>query len=146
GLPHRTADYCSEGECAMNVIPLSDITAGSIDLVGGKATGLGRLIAAGEHVPEGFCLTTEAFAEKRLPRAEIAEAYAELGEDVPVAVRSSATAEDLPWASFAGQQDTVLNVTGVDNVCTAIETCWGSLDSGRARAYREANNVAESRM
>jgi len=130
----------------MNVIPLSDITAGSIDLVGGKATGLGRLIAAGEHVPEGFCLTTEAFAEKRLPRAEIAEAYAELGEDVPVAVRSSATAEDLPWASFAGQQDTVLNVTGVDNVCTAIETCWGSLDSGRARAYREANNVAESRM
>ena len=45
-------------------------------------------------------------------RAEIAEAYAALGEDVPVAVRSSATAEDLPEASFAGQQDTYLNVRG----------------------------------
>lgn len=130
----------------MTVIPLSEITAGSIDLVGGKATGLGRLIAAGERVPEGFCLTTEAFSDRRLPRAEIAAAYAELGEDVPVAVRSSATAEDLPWASFAGQQDTVLDVRGLDAVCAAIETCWSSLDSERARAYREANDVTESRM
>src|SRR5699024_478151 len=113
----------------MNVIPLSDITAGSIDLVGGKATGLGRLIAAGEHVPEGFCLSTESLVEKSWPRAVIAEAYAELREEVPVAVRSGATAVDLPCASFAGQEDTVLNVTGVDNVCTAIETCWESLDS-----------------
>ena len=47
-------------------------------------------------------------------RAEIAEAYAALGEDVPVAVRSSATAEDLPEASFAGQQDTYLNVRGLE--------------------------------
>lgn len=130
----------------MTVIPLSDITAGSIDLVGGKATGLGRLIAAGERVPKGFCLTTEAFCERRVPRAEIAAAYAELGEDVPVAVRSSATAEDLPWASFAGQQDTLLDVRGLDAVCAAIETCWSSLDSERARAYREANDVTLSRM
>src|SRR5699024_862196 len=114
--------------------------------VGGKATGLGRLIAAGEHVPEGFFLTTQAFAEMRLPRCEIAEAYAELGEDVADAVRSSATAEDLPWAGFGGQQQAVHNVTGVAMVCPAVEPCWGPVDSGRARAYGEANTLAESRM
>src|SRR5215211_1870864 len=53
-------------------------------------------------------------------RTEIAEAYAALGEDVPVAVRSSATAEDLQEASFAGQQDTYLNVCGLDDLLVAV--------------------------
>ncbi|MFN8468196.1 MAG: PEP/pyruvate-binding domain-containing protein [Caldilineaceae bacterium] len=62
--------------------------------------------------------------------------YAALGASVPVAVRSSATAEDLPDASFAGQQDTYLNVRGVDNVLAAVQRCWGSLWTARAMAYR----------
>jgi phosphohistidine swiveling domain-containing protein len=69
-------------------------------------------------------------------RAEIAEAYADLGEDPPVAVRSSATAEDLPEASFAGQQDTYLNVRGLEDLLVAVRECWASLWTARAMAYR----------
>lgn len=67
---------------------------------------------------------------------EIREAYGKLGEG-PVAVRSSATAEDLPEASFAGQQSTFLNVQGADNVVKAVQACWASLFEGRAIFYRE---------
>ena len=68
--------------------------------------------------------------------AAITDAYAALGDRVPVAVRSSATAEDLPGASFAGQQDTYLNVVGVDAVLDAVRRCWASLWTDRAVAYR----------
>lgn len=68
--------------------------------------------------------------------AEIMDAYRELGEG-PVAVRSSATAEDLPEASFAGQQSTFLNVVGPENVVRAVQACWASLFEGRAIFYRE---------
>ena len=61
---------------------------------------------------------------------------AEGGSDVAVAVRSSATAEDLPDASFAGQQETFLNVRGLDNVVTAIKHVFASLYNDRAIAYR----------
>jgi pyruvate,water dikinase len=67
---------------------------------------------------------------------EIRAAYRELGEGA-VAVRSSATAEDLPEASFAGQQSTFLNVVGGDNVVRAVQACWASLFEGRAIFYRE---------
>jgi pyruvate,water dikinase len=56
--------------------------------------------------------------------------------EVPVAVRSSATAEDLPTASFAGQQDTYLNVVGVEALVDAVRRCWASLWTDRAVAYR----------
>ncbi|MFF3445063.1 PEP/pyruvate-binding domain-containing protein [Streptosporangium sp. NPDC002721] len=59
----------------------------------------------------------------------------------PVAVRSSATAEDLPHASFAGQQDTYLNVVGADAVLDAVRRCWASLWTDRAVAYRTANGI-----
>jgi len=77
--------------------------------------------------------------EAPMPRhiaEEIKEAYRELGEGA-VAVRSSATAEDLPEASFAGQQSTFLNVVGGDNVVRAVQACWASLFEGRAIFYRE---------
>ncbi|HKX13894.1 MAG TPA: PEP/pyruvate-binding domain-containing protein, partial [Propionibacteriaceae bacterium] len=74
-------------------------------------------------------------------RTEIAEAYAILGEDVPVAVRSSATAEDLPEASFAGQQDTYLNVRGLDDLLVAVRDCWASLWTARAMAYRARQGI-----
>jgi pyruvate,water dikinase len=66
----------------------------------------------------------------------VEHAYRALGPNVPVAVRSSATAEDLPFASFAGQQDTYLNVVGVPAVLDAVRRCWASLWTDRATAYR----------
>ncbi|WP_354234791.1 PEP/pyruvate-binding domain-containing protein [Arthrobacter sp. UYEF3] len=74
--------------------------------------------------------------------AAIRDAYAALGADVPVAVRSSATAEDLPFASFAGQQDTFLNVVGVDAVLAAVRQCWASLWTDRAVSYRAAHGIS----
>ncbi|HET9303713.1 MAG TPA: PEP/pyruvate-binding domain-containing protein, partial [Propionibacteriaceae bacterium] len=73
--------------------------------------------------------------------SEIAEAYTTLGEDVPVAVRSSATAEDLPEASFAGQQDTYLNVRGLADLLVAVRDCWASLWTARAMAYRVRQGI-----
>ena len=67
---------------------------------------------------------------------EIRKKYAELGESARVAVRSSATAEDLPDASFAGQQETYLNVQGIEDVLIYIRHCYASLWGDRAVSYR----------
>jgi pyruvate,water dikinase len=72
----------------------------------------------------------------------VEQAYTALGPGVPVAVRSSATAEDLPFASFAGQQDTYLNVVGVPAVLDAVRRCWASLWTDRATAYRATLGIA----
>ena len=73
-------------------------------------------------------------------RREIIEAYEKLceeyGEDTDVAVRSSATAEDLPDASFAGQHESYLNIKGSENVLEAVKSCYASLFTDRAIAYR----------
>lgn len=74
--------------------------------------------------------------------AEVRAAYAAMGDNMPVAVRSSATAEDLPDASFAGQQDTYLWVRGADQVVEKVRDCWASLYTTRAVAYREKNRIA----
>ncbi|MCD6300383.1 MAG: phosphoenolpyruvate synthase [Dehalococcoidales bacterium] len=66
---------------------------------------------------------------------EIKKRYSEMGQGL-VAVRSSATAEDLPEASFAGQQSTYLNIEGEDNVVKAVQKCWASLFEARAIFYR----------
>jgi phosphoenolpyruvate synthase/pyruvate phosphate dikinase len=71
----------------------------------------------------------------------ICEAYRALGEGTPVAVRSSATAEDLPTASFAGQQDTYLNVVGAEALVDAVRRCWASLWTDRAVSYRASNGI-----
>jgi pyruvate,water dikinase len=81
-------------------------------------------------------------------RDEVLDAYSALntdtifskGKDIFVAVRSSATAEDLPEASFAGQQATYLNVRGPDQLIKAIRMCWASLFTARAIYYRTKNN------
>jgi len=67
---------------------------------------------------------------------EITRHYKEFGDHTAVAVRSSATAEDLPEASFAGQQESFLNVRGIDNVLTAVHEVFASLFNDRAIAYR----------
>ncbi|MDE2663656.1 MAG: phosphoenolpyruvate synthase, partial [Gemmatimonadota bacterium] len=95
---------------------------------------LGALARAGREI-RGWIADTPLPPELA---ARIGTAYRELGAggDVSVAVRSSATAEDLPEASFAGQQDTLLNVRGVDAVLRAVHHVYGSLFSDRAIAYR----------
>ena len=85
----------------------------------------------------------ERFAVGALPpelEQALREGYAALGEP-PVAVRSSATAEDLPELSFAGQQDTILNVTGEEALLRAVVDCWSSLWTARAIGYRARSGI-----
>lgn len=80
-----------------------------------------------------------AISKGKLPEEvekTVREKYAQLGEQARVAVRSSATAEDLPDASFAGQQETYLNVRGAEAVLTQIRNCYASLWGNRAVCYR----------
>ncbi len=92
------------------------------------------LIMAGE-MPEEF-------------KQEIIAAYRELvkNEDPAVAVRSSATAEDLPKASFAGQHESYLNVKGENDVVMAVQKCYASLYTARAIKYREDNGFAHEKV
>jgi pyruvate,water dikinase len=135
---------------------LGDLTRHDITIAGGKGANLGELVRAGFPVPEGFAITTAAYRRfvadhgvagltdgTELP-ADLADgirdAYAALGGGA-VAVRSSATAEDLAEASFAGQQDTYLNVVGADEVLAAVRDCWASLWSDRAVHYRAERSI-----
>ena len=146
------------------IIDLGAVRTADIARVGGKGANLGELIAAGLPVPGGFCVTADAYRAAVAPLGErmagllaagqherlralvagapLPEGLAERVRSAvaalacPVAVRSSATAEDLPDASFAGQQETVLGVVGGDAVLEAIRRCWASLWTDRAIAYR----------
>ena len=161
------------------VLGFQEVDRTDIGVVGGKGANLGELSRLeGIRVPDGFCVSTEAFkrvmgaapaigdlldrlallkAEDREAIRELAaeirgviegiaipedvqEAItrflARLGEQEAYAVRSSATAEDLPAASFAGQQDTYLNVIGKPAILKHISRCWASLFTERAVAYR----------
>jgi rifampicin phosphotransferase len=121
---------------------------------------IGRLMESDAPSPNGSADPSDAFApladaarevitQELIPtdvEAAIRKAYAELCSavshpDTPVAVRSSATAEDLPGASFAGQQDTYLNIIGADAVVNAVRRCWASLWTDRAVAYRARNHI-----
>ena len=164
------------------VLGFQDIDKTKLTVVGGKGANLVELSKIeGIHVPDGFCISTEAFKRsigetssinalldqlsllKVEDRDKIAELSGEirrviegvaipenideeitrflsrLGEDNAYAVRSSATAEDLPAASFAGQQDTYLNIIGKEAILKHISKCWASLFTERAVTYRLQN-------
>jgi rifampicin phosphotransferase len=146
------------------VLPLAEIRATDAEIAGGKGANLGELIAAGFAVPDGYVLTTAAYraaatasevdpskpdeAAERLRTVDVPRAVADAAIDRyesmgagKVAVRSSATAEDLPGASFAGQQDTYLNVEGSEALLDAIRRCWASLWNERAVAYRADHDI-----
>jgi rifampicin phosphotransferase len=127
------------------VIPLSEVDSDALPLVGGKGAQLGMILAGGLPVPAGFCVTTSAYRRgmDAALAAIIAAAYQRLGGGL-VAVRSSATAEDLPEASFAGQQDTFLNISGSAAVVEAVRACWQSLHTERALAYRKDRGIPEN--
>ena len=126
------------------------------ELVGGKAANLSKL-AAERAVPEGFCLTTEAFNASRTTDGtgtsmlapsllgDLEKAFVklcELSESQPVfAVRSSAVDEDGGSDSFAGQHQTFLNVNCLEGVENAIRHCWDSLYSREALEYRKERNI-----
>ncbi len=144
-----------------------EINKEDVPIAGGKGANLGEMFNAGMPVPDGFCITgdafdeymkrngfdqqTSAYSETLLSEIssgqlwaeleqEIAECYAVLGQNMRVAVRSSATAEDLPEASFAGQQETYLNVFGKERLIITIKKCFASLYSARAVTYRKQAN------
>src|ERR1041384_8010838 len=104
-----------------------------------------RLRCAGTEELKGLAARArEAFQAAPIPdevAAAVIDAYRGLGSDTPVAVRSSATAEDLPNASFAGQQNTYLNIVGESAVLDAVRRCWASLWTERAVIYRFTNEI-----
>jgi pyruvate, water dikinase len=126
---------------------------------GGKGASLARMSALGLPVPQGFVIPADVLASvvdvdalraalpdaakaqaivaTAQPPAEIGEAYAALGDDPPVAVRSSAIAEDSETASYAGQQETYLYVRGAQAVLDRVRDCWASFFSERAIFYRQ---------
>ncbi len=107
-------------------------------LEGRAADDAPALDAASDHI-------RAAFSAGILPAsvaAALSGAYAVVGG--PVAVRSSATAEDLPDLSFAGQQDTFLNIVGAEAVLTAVVNCWSSLWTARAIGYRLRNHISQT--
>ena len=87
----------------------------------------------------------QLFADTELSAAIAAGALAggALEGEPALAVRSSANAEDLPGLSFAGQQETFLNVTGADAVVAAVKNCWASLWTAQAISYRHQNGIAQ---
>ena len=122
--PERAAPY---------ILPLQEIAD---EPVGGKAAGLARLIRMGLRVPAGFVIV--GARHDALP-GDLADHYRRLsrgGEDVSVAVRSSAIGEDSAGASFAGQYETVLDVRGEAALRDAIDRCLDSLRNDRATAYQ----------
>jgi pyruvate,water dikinase len=121
-----------------------------VELVGGKCANLGELTRAGFPVPPGFAVTTAAYERDDIDEA-VGAAYAELGRrvgraDPPVAVRSSAIAEDMPDASFAGVQDTYLWICGLDAVLDGIRRCWASFYNPEAVAYRTEHGITRGGM
>lgn len=165
------------------ILNFKDIDKTKLPNVGGKGANLGELYRIGGlQVPEGFCITTNAYVEitqnnKELDslldqlssiksenrkyiseisarirtlieeitipgkiRHEIVQHLEQLGADNAFAIRSSATAEDLPAASFAGQQDSYLNISGKDSILQHVRKCWASLFTDRAVVYRIQNS------
>jgi pyruvate,water dikinase len=141
----------------MHAITLGEKDSLDPSSVGHKAANLARL-SASFRVPPAFCLSTSVYDElkpaltpdgdgERLALREcVADAYERLAaqvgvRDPRVAVRSSATGEDGADASFAGQHETILNVSGVDAVIAAIFECWRSAGNERVTAYRSAKGI-----
>jgi pyruvate, water dikinase len=142
------------------LLDFADDACRDVARAGGKGASLARMSALGLPVPPGFVVSADCLAaalpdagkalRAALPDAaraqeivaaaeppdEIGDAYDALGGDAPVAVRSSACAEDSEAASYAGQQETYLHVRGRDAVQAAVRDCWASFFSERAIFYR----------
>jgi rifampicin phosphotransferase len=127
-----------------NIVWLKDIGKKDVNLVGGKGAQLGELYNHGFLVPNAFIITTKVNRIKLTDelKQEILLGYKKLGKNV--SVRSSATAEDMENASFAGQYLTYLNVDSEKKLFESIKKCLESLNSKRAVAYRKKNKIKGS--
>ncbi|MCR1898921.1 phosphoenolpyruvate synthase [Irregularibacter muris] len=171
------------------ILTFNEIDKIKLMIVGGKGVNLGELSRIeGIRVPDGFCVTTEAYKkyiENSVELEMLIEKLTELkpddkdkisdigkkirlgieglsierdieneiigaldlyGQNEAYAIRSSATAEDLPHASFAGQQDTYLNIRGKNEVIRHIIKCWASLFTDRAITYRIQNGFDHKKV
>ncbi len=155
------------------LIPFNQISKNDIAVAGGKGANLGEMTKAGIPVPPGVVLTAAAYdlyiesnnidTGKNVPAKQIRESilngkltsqikneiisYCQrIGEESRVAVRSSATAEDLDDASFAGQQETYLNVVGLENLLESIKRCYASLWGDRAVSYRRTHGYGGAKV
>jgi pyruvate,water dikinase len=141
GFAVTTAGY-------LNFITQAGIANRIVDILSGlNVEDMSALNSAGAEIQE---LIKSASLPQEIYRA-IETGYAELCHKcglkaVPVAVRSSATAEDLPTASFAGQQDTYLWVEGADRVVDRVQQCWASLYTPRAISYRVRNQFPHEKV
>jgi phosphoenolpyruvate synthase/pyruvate phosphate dikinase len=171
------------------VLGFQEMEKTQLSHVGGKGLNLRELSKIqGIQVPEGFCVTTEAY-QKAIKQNEtlqslldqlsrlnagdrdliaeisrkirqiimeaeipsdvvkaVAHYHTQYGDKHAYAVRSSATAEDLPHASFAGQHDTYLNIVGVEAILEHLRKCWASLFTDRAVIYRMQNGFDHSQV
>jgi pyruvate, water dikinase len=140
------------------MLTFDDEACTDVARAGGKGASLARMTSYGLPVPPGFvveasCLVAavdtdalraslpdaaraQAIVARAQPPAEIADAYGSLGDEPPVAIRSSACAEDGEAASYAGQQETYLYVRGAREVLDRVRDCWASFFSERALFYR----------
>ena len=156
-LPVAGGKAASLGEMTRAGFPVPPgfcVTTAAYQLAAGQS-GLAAVLKELEGVPGTELAALSALAEKAraaLRGAEVPEAVraactaayraiAGPGMDAPVAVRSSATAEDLPDASFAGQHETLLNVVGEKALLDAVRECWSSLFTERAVVYRAQRNI-----
>lgn len=117
-------------------------------IIGGKGAGLVRLLRAGLPVPEAYVIpvATARFEQERVAclTTELPAWWQNVSGTFPGArwaVRSSAVAEDLVGASFAGIFETVLNVDSLDSLCAAVRTCWSAFEAERAAVYRQGQNL-----
>lgn len=111
----------------------------------GLAGAISRALSGGPEEQAGLGTLFRSAAVPPSIETGVREAYRALGSG-PVAVRSSATAEDLPDAAFAGQQDTYLNVIGEEAVIAAVRQCWASLWNERAVAYRRQRGIPSEQL
>ena len=148
----KAANLGEMSRAALPVPPGFCVTTTAYDQVAtavGLAPVVAELAALGPEHSQRLAQLAETLRSRLLAapipeplRGAVSTAYQRLGEEpAAVAVRSSATAEDLPHASFAGQQDTYLHVVGIDAVCDAVRRCWASLWNERAVIYRSGQHI-----
>jgi rifampicin phosphotransferase len=113
---------------------LKDVDASLPSTLETASASINRLFAEASIPPDIASSITEAYTALEKRKSKIVDHQS-------VAVRSSATAEDLPDASFAGQQETFLNIRGEEALLDAVKKCWASLWTARAIAYRIKNNI-----
>ena len=141
------ADVIADVITKHQVVRLQELSAALRPLAGGKASTLAKLLQAGYPVPDGFVILPAAFVDEQLAPAAWQQVTTHLhalrkqAADVPVAVRSSALQEDSAQASFAGEFESVLNVTDDQALLAAIAKVYHSAQSARVSAYRAAHGL-----